>query len=70
MNVCVGQNAILSEDHCTLKESAFDALVRGARKLHLFERGPSLRTLAVGKDHSDHIPLGCTDPLIKMKSEV
>ena len=45
MNVCVGQNAILSEDHSTLKESAFDALVRGARKLHLFERGPSLRTL-------------------------
>ena len=45
MNVCVGQKAISSEDHDILRESAFDALVMGARKLHLFERGPFLRTL-------------------------
>ena len=45
MNVCVGQNAASSEDHGILRESAFNALVRGARKLHLFKQGPSLKTI-------------------------
>ena len=34
MNVCVGQNAVWSEGHGILRKSAFDALIRGARKLH------------------------------------